>query len=539
MAERKLRAVKDPRIGEIVAGKWEVTSVLRVGTMATTYAARHRNGHRVALKVLHATWSRDASLACRFTRSGYLANGVCHRGVVPAIDDGVTADGCPFLVYTLLTGENLEARRVERERLPVKEVLELCVELLEILHAAHTRGIVHRNLKPENVFVTDDGEVKLLGFGTSALGDGRATSDVTDAYTAIGTPAFMAPEQARGQREDVDATTDVFGVGATMFTLLSGEHVHRARGARELLRRAADEPARSLAEATPGLPEQVVAIVDRALAFSREERWPSALIMAEALRWALRSTRGSSRVRRRILATADAQVEDPTLDVALGARDDDVTATDPAPAEPDTERPSTSAAIVVTAARAPAYDDVPATVPAPRPPITRRRVAAGAALMALTLGLGVASGAGTRRWVGRAQTASSSVGDRATTRAPASAATAPPTPTVTSLATAPAEVADDAPSRSTSAHAPAGATPPVRAPSRPKPKRAHASVRPAEGGQLAEEEPAPAAVHPAPTRVTATGSAAKATGADEAAPTPMAPRATWGGTREPIGRELR
>ncbi len=444
MAERKLRAPRDARLGEVVAGKWEITSVLRVGNMASTYGARHRNGHRVALKVLHAAWSGDASLACRFTRSGYLANGVCHRGVVPAIDDGVTDDGCPFLVYTLLTGRDMEALRAERGQLPAQDVLERTIELLEILHAAHARGIVHRNLKPGNVFVTDDGEVKLLGFGASALVDGLATSDVTDAYTAVGTPAFMAPEQAQGLREDVDATTDVFGVGATMFTLLSGEHVHPGRGSRELLRRAAVEPARSLSAVAPRLPQQVVAVVDRALAFSREERWPSALIMAEALRWALRSLRGSGRTRRRLLAAPIALVEDPTVNAELGA-DDDITATDevrppsvrdetPAAGEPVVEAPPTTRAPRVPApptTREPIVDPRATT----RAPVAHRRVFVGAALVALTLG--IASGAGTRRWLARPSPARIVAATADATISPALRASSVPSASAAPLAPAP------------------------------------------------------------------------------------------------------
>ena len=119
------------------------------------YAATHRNGARVALKILHAQLAEDPSLCERFKREGYFANSIGHPGIVRAIDDDVTEDGCPFLVMELLEGETLEERRRRKGgKLPLSWVLPVADSLLEILAAAHAREVVHRDLKPDNVFVT-------------------------------------------------------------------------------------------------------------------------------------------------------------------------------------------------------------------------------------------------------------------------------------------------------------------------------------------------------------------------------------------------
>src|SRR5262249_27814035 len=139
--------------------------------------------------------------------------------------------------------------------------------LLDVLAAAHRNGILHRDVKPSNVFVTRTGGIKLLDFGIASLRELSLGARQTRAGKALGTPAFMAPEQARGSWDDVDARADLWSVGATMFRLLTGHTVHQAQDDRELVQTACTRPAASLAESRPDLPAALVTLVDRALAF--------------------------------------------------------------------------------------------------------------------------------------------------------------------------------------------------------------------------------------------------------------------------------
>lgn len=275
------------RVGSVVRGKYRIEAFLATGTMANVYAATHRNGARVALKILHKQLAEDPALCERFKREGYFANSIGHPGIVRAIDDDVTEDGCPFLVMELLEGETLDERRRRKGgKLALRWVLPVADSLLEVLAAAHAREVVHRDLKPDNVFVTKTGEVKVLDFGVARWADGKDSSDMTAVGMVLGTPAYMPPEQALGRREDVDAQSDLWAVGATLFVVLSGESVHEGGDAKAKLIATARTAARPLREAAPDVPRAVAQVIDRALAFHKQERWPDATAMREALRWA-------------------------------------------------------------------------------------------------------------------------------------------------------------------------------------------------------------------------------------------------------------
>jgi serine/threonine-protein kinase len=266
-----------------LCGKYRLDRVLGVGGMASVYAATHlRNANVVAVKVLHRQLSIDMGLRARFLREGYAANSVGHPGTVRVLDDDTAEDGSVFIVMDLLDGETLDARwERSGRRLGVSEVVTLLSELLEVLAAAHDKGVVHRDLKPENLFVTRAGELKVLDFGVARLREGSPTKTRTGAV--FGTPAFMPPEQALGRTSEVDALSDVWAVGATAFCLLGGRFVHNGTTAEEMLVRSATEPAPSILEVAPEVPPAVAQVIDRALAFNKRDRWPSATAMREAL----------------------------------------------------------------------------------------------------------------------------------------------------------------------------------------------------------------------------------------------------------------
>ncbi len=271
--------------GTVIKGRWRIDGVLGVGGMASVYAATHRNGNRVAVKVLHREMSLDSGIRKRFLREGYASNAIAHPGVVRVHDDDVTDDGAVFFTMDLLEGESLEGRAKRiGYKFQATEILSTMHAVLDILSAAHEKGIVHRDIKPANIFLASDGCVKLLDFGVAQIRNApELASLATHAGAMLGTPAFMAPEQALGKTALVDARTDIWAVGATMYYLLTSQAVHQASTLNEQLVFAATKPAKSLSEVAPTVPKPVAELVARALAFEREARFQSARSMQEAI----------------------------------------------------------------------------------------------------------------------------------------------------------------------------------------------------------------------------------------------------------------
>lgn len=273
------------RIGQVLKEKWTLDKLLGVGGMGAVYAATHRNKKRGAVKILHPELSAEAGIRQRFLREGYVANSVGHRGAVEVFDDDVAEDGAAYLVMELLDGESLETRWERKgRRLPVLEVLALVDQLLDTLAEAHAKDIVHRDLKPENLFLQKGGVLKVLDFGIARLRESGTAATATQTGSAMGTPAFMAPEQARGRWEDVDGRTDLWAVGASVFTLLTGRYVHGTGTVNEIMARAITQPPASLGSVDPSTDPALVAFVDKALAYEPKDRFQSAAEMQGALR---------------------------------------------------------------------------------------------------------------------------------------------------------------------------------------------------------------------------------------------------------------
>ena len=285
-----LTAAALARIGRVLRQKWKLERLLGMGGMAAVYEATHRNANRAAVKVLHEHLAAVPEIRTRFLREGYVANKLAHPGAVRVLDDDTDADGTVFLVMDLLDGETLAAQLERRRRLFATEVLRVADALLGVLSAAHAKSVVHRDVKPENIFICTDGTIKLLDFGFARVVDAAQTAaSVTGTHTTMGTPAFMPPEQAAGRWGEVDARSDLWALGATMFTALSGVFVHDGKTVADLLVAAATKPARSLRAAAPHLPQSVIAVVERALAFDKPMRWPDARAMQKAVREAAKS----------------------------------------------------------------------------------------------------------------------------------------------------------------------------------------------------------------------------------------------------------
>lgn len=283
------RSTRKP--GSVICGKWRIEAHLRSTATSATYSAIHRNGARIALKILHGHLSTDKTLQARFRREAYVANTIPHPDTVKVIDDDETDDGCALLVMDHFDGETLEELRIRKGgKLPVEMATAFLDQLLDIIAAAHDQGVVHRDIKPETVFVTKEGKIKVHDFGTArVLHESSSPHEMTAAGMVVGSPSSMAPEQARGQRDLVDAQSDVFSLGALLFLLISGEQVHNIENPLAALVAAAKSKARSLRTVTgPEVSDAIVEVVDRALAFKKGDRWPD----VRAFRAALRAAKG-------------------------------------------------------------------------------------------------------------------------------------------------------------------------------------------------------------------------------------------------------
>lgn len=290
------------KVGHMLHEKWRLDRLIAVGGMGAVYVATHRNGMRGAVKILDESLGQSITDRERFRREGRLANGVHHSGVVRVLDDDETADGTAYLVMELLEGATLE-ELAERAggKLPAIDVIAYGLQVLSMLAEAHASGIIHRDIKPENLLLTNDGIVKVLDFGIAGMLARDSSAKLTRTGELIGTPAFMSPEQARGRTELVDEQSDLYGLGASLFTLMSGKLVHEGAGTMaELLALTITCDARSLRDVMPDAPDALVRAIDRALAREKSDRWANAAAMRAALEegyFALAASRARTPVR--------------------------------------------------------------------------------------------------------------------------------------------------------------------------------------------------------------------------------------------------
>ncbi|MEQ9319976.1 MAG: serine/threonine-protein kinase [Polyangiaceae bacterium] len=280
MSSPHLRQAK-ARVGS-KAGKYTLDRLIDVGGMAAVYAGHHWT-KKVAVKILHTTYMRSAEARQRFAREGYAANRIEHEDVVEVLDDGHIEDGNPFFVMELLDGWSLE-QRLGREPAPIPEEAWWIADcVLDVLAVAHAENVIHRDLKPGNIFLTSEDRVKVLDFGLARLRDDDGSGRMTQTGTVIGTAHYMSPEQALRKPDLIDARSDLWSVGAIMWRMLCGRTVHDAHTTGAALIAAATKRARPILAVAPEVPEPVAAVIDRALAFDKRNRFDDAVSMRAAL----------------------------------------------------------------------------------------------------------------------------------------------------------------------------------------------------------------------------------------------------------------
>jgi eukaryotic-like serine/threonine-protein kinase len=271
----------EQRIGTVLRDKWTLEKLLGWGGMAAVYVGRHKIGRRDAIKILHPEMVPKKEIRARFEQEAHAVNRLQHPRAVRILDIDTTEDGAPFLVMELLEGESL-LDRLKGAPIPMNDVLRYADELLDVLVAAHDHQIVHRDIKPDNLFILRDGSLKVLDFGIARMREGQPKTIRTRMGVTMGTLSYMPPEQVSGK--EIDGRADLFAVGCTLFRVIAGRNPHEGSSDLELMAKMGMQPAPPLRTIAVGAPYEVALIVDRALAFDREHRYPDARTMQEDVR---------------------------------------------------------------------------------------------------------------------------------------------------------------------------------------------------------------------------------------------------------------
>ncbi|MFL5980644.1 MAG: protein kinase domain-containing protein [Gaiellaceae bacterium] len=257
-------------VGEKVGGRYEIEELVGHGGMSSVYKAHDSLLERhVALKVLHDQYSGDDDFVERFKREARSVAQLQHPNIVTVIDRG-EEDGRQYIVFEYIDGENLKERVVREGRLDVREALEIALEVARGLAFAHENGLVHRDVKPQNVLLNGDGRAKVTDFGIARTLD---VDGMTQTGTVLGTSNYIAPEQASGQ--PVDAHSDVYSLGAVLYELLTGDVPFPGENFVAVAMKHLHEPAPNLLDVRKDVPLRVAAAVDRALEKDPEQRFPT------------------------------------------------------------------------------------------------------------------------------------------------------------------------------------------------------------------------------------------------------------------------
>jgi eukaryotic-like serine/threonine-protein kinase len=276
-----------PGPGDLISGKYRLVRLIGDGGMGSVFEARHEYlGTAVALKFLHPELARRPGLVARFLQEARLAASIKSPHIARVTDVDQTADGAAYLVMELLEGESLQAVLDRQRRLPRDVALDYTLQILSALEAAHAIGAVHRDLKPDNVFVvtTQRGPfVKLLDFGIAKLRNTREFQvGLTRPGVVMGTPEYMAPEQAFSA-DVVDARADVYSVGTMLYEMLAGERPAQGDNAQEIAGMILAHRVRDLRTLDGTIPEGLARAVHRAMAPTPPERFTSAAELRDAI----------------------------------------------------------------------------------------------------------------------------------------------------------------------------------------------------------------------------------------------------------------
>lgn len=269
------------RVVAALGHQYEVESEIGRGGMSVVYRARDiRLNRTVAIKVLPPELAYDPAIRTRFTREAQTSAQLNHAHIVPIYDVG-EREGIAYFVMTLVTGGNLGALLAREPRQPIEEVRRLLCEIADALSYAHLRGVIHRDIKPDNILLdADTGRAIVTDFGIARAIEAGTRLTITG--NALGTPGYMSPEQAVGERE-VDGRSDIYSLGVLGYQLVTGRLPFTGGNTMALLLKHVNERPQPIVEVRPETPRGLRDAIERALMKAPEDRWPTAASMRQAL----------------------------------------------------------------------------------------------------------------------------------------------------------------------------------------------------------------------------------------------------------------
>ena len=285
---------RPPQPGDLIADRYELQELVGTGGMSSVFRAHDLQLERdVAVKILHQHYAEDPEYLERFRREARAVARLSHPNIVTVIDRG-DDDGRQYIVFEHVDGENLKEFVVRSGRLPVRQALELALAVADGLAFAHDHGLVHRDVKPQNVLLNDEGEVKVTDFGIAR--SLHVEHGVTQTGTVLGTGEYLAPEQASGK--PVSPATDVYSLGIVLWELLAGDVPFTGDNFVAVALRHVNEPPPHLRERRPDVSPRLDAAVERAMAKDPARRFPSMKAFAQELRACLAEPEGAVSRRR-------------------------------------------------------------------------------------------------------------------------------------------------------------------------------------------------------------------------------------------------
>jgi serine/threonine protein kinase len=313
-------------VGAVLNDTYRIIRRLAEGGFGEVYLAAHtRLPGGFAVKLLHKSMARDGEALARFRQEAEITSTLRHPHIVQVFDFNVTNTGLPYLVMELLDGQSLSQLMAPGLPLRPRRAIAIVEQIAQALHVAHERGIVHRDLKPDNVMLLSatgaEDFVKVLDFGISKA---SWRTRLTQNDTVSGTPQYMSPEQARGQREEVDHRSDQFSLAGIAYTLFTGREPFVGDDPVTVLYQVVHEDPRAPAAVNPALGAHVDAVIMRGLSKDPASRYADVLEFAGALRAAIGDSGGAASVgvsddTRPVLAEA---ADEPGFVAEVGAEQD-------------------------------------------------------------------------------------------------------------------------------------------------------------------------------------------------------------------------